>query len=79
MAELVSAAQNCVGAESVYTGDSQVEVEIDPNIAIDDPYYGNPDFFYTPEDSLANPPSDGVGDDEPPDARPPVVSVYVGT
>lgn len=79
MAELVSAAQNCVGAEAVYTGDSQVEVEIDPSIAIEDPYYGNPDFFFTPEDSLANPPSDGIGSDEPADARPPVVSVYSGS
>jgi hypothetical protein len=78
MAELVSAAQNCVGAEAVYTGDSQVEVEIDPSIAQQDPYFGNPDFFYTPDDALPNGPPDGPGD-EPPSARPPVVSVYAGT
>lgn len=78
MAELVSAAQNCVGADAVYTGDSQVEVEIDPSVANYDPYYGNPDFFFTPEDTLASPPGEGVGGDDPPDARPPYVSIYSG-
>jgi hypothetical protein len=78
MAELVTAAQNCVGAEATFVGDPEVLVEIDPDVVIDDPYYGVDDPFYTPEDSLSTPPSDGVGSDEPPDLRPPYVSVYQG-
>lgn len=78
MAEMLSAAQNCVGAEATYTGGSDLTVEVDPSVIAQDPYYGDPDFFFTPEESLANPPGDTVGGDEPPSARPPQVSIYQG-
>lgn len=78
MAEQLSAAQNCVGAEASYTGGSDLEVDIDPAILAQDPYYGDPGFFFAPEEGLANPPSDDLGGDEPPHARPPVVSIYQG-
>lgn len=78
MAEMLSAAQNCVGAEATYTGGSDLTVEVDPAVIAQDPYYGDPNFFFTPEETLANPPGDTVGTDEPPDARPPIVSVYQG-
>lgn len=78
MGDLLSAAQNCVGAEATYTGGSDLTVDIDPAVALDDPYYGDPDFFFTPDDTLAGGPGTTVGTDEPPDARPPVVSIYQG-
>lgn len=77
MSELLQGARNCVGAESTFTGDTQVDVEIDPALADQDPYYRE-DFFYTPEDQLANPPDDGVGGEDPPERRPPVLSAYLG-
>lgn len=78
MAEMLSAAQNCVGAEATYTGGSDLTVEVDPSVIAQDPYYGDPDFFFTPEETLVNEPGDTVGSDEPPEARPPQVSVYQG-
>lgn len=78
MAEMLSAAQNCVGAEATYTGGSDLTVEVDPSVIAQDPYYGDDGFFFTPEDSLASPPGDSIGEDEPIDARPPVLSVYQG-
>lgn len=78
MAEMLSAAQNCVGAEASYTGGSDLTVEVDPSVIAQDPYYGDPDFFFTPEDSLTDPSGDELGGDDPPEARPPQVSIYQG-
>lgn len=78
MAEMLSAAQNCVGAEATYTGGSDLTVEVDPSIVAQDPYYGDPDFFFAPEDTLTSPSGDELGGDDPPEARPPQVSIYQG-
>lgn len=77
MSELIQGARNCVGAEATFTGDTEVDVEIDPALAEQDPYYRE-DFFYTPEDQLANPPDDGVGGEDAPERRPPLLSAYQG-
>lgn len=78
MQELAQAAQNCVGTEATVPGKTEVAVEIDPALAAQDPYYGNPDFFFTPEDTIAGPDGDGVGEDEPIETRPPPVSGFQG-
>ncbi len=74
MKDLYQAALNCAGAEATVSN-TTVDVEIDPSIAEDDPYYGDPDFFYTPADTLADGSSGELGDTEdPPYVRPPPAS-----
>lgn len=74
MKELYQSALNCAGAEATVSN-TTVEVEIDPSIAEDDPYYGDPDFFYTPADTLARDSTGELGDTtDPPYVRPPPAS-----
>lgn len=76
MAELLNTAQQCVGSQASYAGGSELVVDIDPSIAMQDPYYGDPSLFFNPNEALSADAQDELGADEPPAARPPVVSVF---
>jgi hypothetical protein len=75
---LLVQAINCVGAESTYTGDTEVAVDVDPDRVGDDPYYGNPQILVDPANNTVEPdPTDSdVGEDTVPIDRPPPASPY---
>lgn len=73
MDDLLQAAINCAGAEAS-SSNTSVEMEVDPNLAIIDPYYGDPDFFFNPSTTLIEGDSGVIGDEDPPDVRPPPAS-----
>ncbi len=72
MDNLLSAAQNCAGANSTESTTS-VELEIDENLLALDPYYGDDSFFYDPSDDLLLGES-GLGGRDGPGVRPPPAS-----
>lgn len=70
MKELAAAVQNAKGAEASYTGGTDVQLEVDQAIVGGDPYYGNQEFFTAPQSGVVDSGDDGVGSEDPPDARP---------
>lgn len=76
MAELLNTAQHCVGSQASYAGGTELVVDIDPIVAMQDPYYGDPSLFFNPNEALSADVQEELGADEPPAARPPVVSVF---
>jgi hypothetical protein len=73
MDDLLQAAVNCAGAEATESNTS-VEMEVDPNLAIIDPYYGDPSFFFDPASTLVGADTSILGDEDPPTVRPPPAS-----
>ena len=73
MDDLLQAAVNCAGAEATESNTS-VEMEIDPSLAIIDPYYGNPGFFFDPSTVLVSGDTGQIGHQDPPTVRPPPAS-----
>lgn len=73
MDDLLQAAINCAGAEAT-SSNTSVEMEVDSSLAIIDPYYGDPDFFFDPTTTLIDPDTGIIGDEDPPDVRPPPAS-----
>lgn len=73
MDDLLQAAVNCAGAEATESNTS-VELEIDPSLAIVDPYYGDPSFFFDPATTLIATDGTGLGQEDPPEVRPPPAS-----
>ena len=70
MDDLLQAAVNCAGAEATESNTS-VEMEIDPSLAIIDPYYGDPSFFFDPASELVDGHLGGLAPEAPPGPRPP--------
>jgi len=62
---LLVQAINCVGAEATYAGDTEVDVEIDEELAGGDPYYGDPQILVDPADIAVDgdPDDTEVGED----------------
>ncbi len=73
MDDLLTAAINCVGADATASNTS-VDMAIDPDLADFDPYYGDPSFFYDPTTTLIAGDTGVIGEEDPPDVRPPPVS-----
>ena len=73
MDDLLTAAQNCAGANSTDSTTS-VELEIDENLLAIDPYYGSDAFFYDPGTNLVDGDTTGLGEQDGPTIRPPVAS-----
>lgn len=77
--QLQIAASSCVGADAAYTGNMEVEVEIDESLLAKDPYYGDTNFLVTPEQNVVAEDGSGLfGDDFTGDNgdRPPVASGF---
>ena len=70
MDDLLQAAINCAGAEAS-SSNTSVEMEVDPNLAIIDPYYGDPGFFFDPSTTLVDGNTGIVAEEDPPEVRPP--------
>lgn len=70
MDDLLQAAINCAGAEAS-SSNTSVEMEIDPSLAIIDPYYGDPSFFFDPTTTLTDGTSGSIGNEDPADPIPP--------
>ncbi|MEW5853935.1 MAG: hypothetical protein AB2A00_34490, partial [Myxococcota bacterium] len=47
-------AQNCVGAESYYGGETEVLTDVDPELAGGDPFFGDRGTLDNPRDDNAN-------------------------
>jgi hypothetical protein len=73
MESLLQEAQNCAGAVSTESTAS-VELSIDEELAISDPYYGNGAFFFDPQDAIADGPQDNLGQTDDITVRPPPAS-----
>lgn len=73
MDELLTAAINCAGAD-VTSSNTSVTMDVDPNLADIDPYYGDPAFFYNPAAALVEGGTGIVGEDEPSDPIPPATT-----
>lgn len=71
MDTLLRQAQSCAGAVSSASTTS-VELAIDD--AVTDPYYGNPEFFFDPQDAVANGDTNGLGQQDDITVRPPPAS-----
>jgi len=74
--QLLNSAQACAGSEQSYTGEADVTLTLDPNVAAPDPYYGNPDFFFTPANNIVDGPTSGIGNRPPTDTLPPPASSH---
>lgn len=70
MDDLLQAAINCAGAEAS-SSNTSVEMEIDPNLAIIDPYYGDPSFFFDPSTTLVDGTTGSIGNEDPSEPIPP--------
>lgn len=70
MDDLLQAAINCAGAEAS-SSNTSVEMEIDPSLAIIDPYYGDPGFFFDPSTTLVDGTTGNIGDEDPSNPVPP--------
>jgi hypothetical protein len=79
MAQLSTEASNCSGAEASYTGGAEVVLEEDQSLLGSDPYYGDPDFFSSPEDVIVEGDTSLPGDNTPIDSRPPPASPFQGS
>lgn len=51
MDELLTAAINCAGADAT-SSNTTVTMEVDPELAVVDPYYGDTSFFFDPSSAL---------------------------
>ncbi len=69
MDDLLQAAVNCAGAEATESNTS-VEMTVDPNLAIVDPYYGDPSFFFDPSTTLLEGGTTTLTQEDPPEVRP---------
>lgn len=74
MDELLTAAINCAGAD-VTSSNTSVTMEVDPDLANIDPYYGDTSFFFDPSTALLEGDSGQIVDEGPPDVIPPASDV----
>jgi hypothetical protein len=74
MQELLTQAHNCAGVSAEGVDGSKLDVEIDPTLLDEDPYYGSEDLFYSPDEVLVGGTTGEIGEDSPDVARPPPVS-----
>ncbi|MBI1947379.1 MAG: hypothetical protein HYS27_16920 [Deltaproteobacteria bacterium] len=70
MDELLTAAINCAGAD-VTSSNTSVTMEVDPDLANIDPYYGDTSFFFDPTTALVEGSTGIVQEEDPPNVRPP--------
>lgn len=70
MDDLLQAAINCAGAEAT-SSNTSVEMEVDPSLAIIDPYYGDPSFFFDPATTLVGNETGTIGNEDPQTPIPP--------
>jgi len=75
MDDLLQAAVNCAGAEATESNTS-VQMEIDPNLATIDPYYGDPSFFFDPSSSLVEGGTGTLQGDDPAEPIPPASGTF---
>lgn len=73
MDELLTAAINCAGAD-VTSSNTTVTMEVDPDLATIDPYYGDTSFFFDPTVALLEGDTGIIQEEDPPTVRPPTVS-----
>ena len=73
IATLLKQAESCAGAVSSESTTS-VELAIDDEIVNTDPYYGNADFFFDPQDAVSNGDTDALGQQDDITVRPPPAS-----
>ncbi|MBN2361438.1 MAG: hypothetical protein JXR83_18450 [Deltaproteobacteria bacterium] len=73
---LLVQAINCVGAEATYSGDTELSVDIDDEIAGGDPYYGDPQILVDPTQTTVDgkPGDEAIGEEPNVVVRPPVAS-----
>lgn len=73
---LLVQAVNCVGAEATYSGDTELTVDVDSDIAGGDPYYGDPQILVDPTQTTVDgePGEEAVGEEPNVVVRPPVAS-----
>lgn len=78
VSNLLVQAVNCIGAEATYTGDTEVDLEVDPDVTgTDDPYYGDPQILVDPANNVVAPNPDDVDSIEPnPVDLPPIASPF---
>lgn len=56
---LMVQAVNCIGAEATYTGDTEVDLDVNPDVTgADDPYYGDPQILVDPAYNVVDPDPD---------------------
>lgn len=75
---LLVQAINCIGAEATYTGETDIEMDVDPDVTgADDPYYGDPQILVNPADNTVNPNPDGDNPvEQNPVEIPPIASPF---
>lgn len=70
MDELLTAAINCAGAD-VTSSNTSVTMEVDPELANVDPYYGDTSFFFDPTTALVEGDTGLIDDEGPSEPIPP--------
>lgn len=70
MDELLTAAINCAGADAT-SSNTSVTMDVDPDLADIDPYYGDTSFFYDPATALVEGGTGMLAEDEPSEPIPP--------
>ncbi|MBM4282941.1 MAG: hypothetical protein FJ137_20040 [Deltaproteobacteria bacterium] len=73
MAALLRDAQSCVGALSSEST-SAIELSVDESLVGSDPYYGNPNFFFDPQNAVAEGETNKLGQNDDLTVRPPPAS-----
>jgi hypothetical protein len=73
MAALLRQAETCAGAVSSESTTS-TELAIDDELVNNDPYYGNGDFFFDPQDAVAEGDTNSLGQQDDITVRPPPAS-----
>lgn len=73
MDALLSVAQSCAGAASSEST-TAIELAIDEELIGSDPYYGNADFFFDPQEAVADGDKDKLGQTDDVTVRPPPAS-----
>ena len=78
VSNLLVQANNCIGAEASYTGETEIDVNVDPDVTgTDDPYYGDPQILVNPADNTVNPNPDGANPvEQNPVDVPPIASPF---
>lgn len=71
MDELLTAAINCAGADAT-SSNTTVTMEVDPELAVVDPYYGDTSFFYDPSAALVEGEGGLVEEEGNPEPIPPL-------
>ena len=66
MMDLNQAVRSCVGSESTTPGEGKLTVQVDAAVAVQDPYYGSPDLFFSPDSAMAESTTQdsSLGDDD---------------